>query len=216
MILSILALTVIAVVFVFVRGRQADNSDEADSIQEYFVFASPRAEPAKLALEKIDENWYPGSAIMLLESSFFAKKASTKSRMVELLKKKTGQDFGSDLDHWYAWVWSQEYDPHPRYVEFKKKLYSPIDARFTEYFESTEGALIRLDEVRWGGVPRDGIPPLKDPKMIAAPEASYLADSDVVFGVILNGDARCYPKRILAWHEMFKDTIGGETVCGAY
>ena len=63
---------------------------------------------------------------------------------------------------------------------------------------------------------RDGIPPLKNPKMLSVAEAKYLGDNDVVFGIKLNGDARCYPKRILAWHEMFKDTIGGESVCGVY
>ena len=52
--------------------------------------------------------------------------------------------------------------------------------------------------------------------MLPANDAHYLADTDVVFGIELNGDARAYPKRILAWHEMFKDTIGGESVCGVY
>ncbi|MGI9305345.1 MAG: DUF3179 domain-containing (seleno)protein, partial [Gammaproteobacteria bacterium] len=32
----------------------------------------------------------------------------------------------------------------------------------------------------------------------------------------LNGDARAYPKRILAWHEMFVDKVGGEDVAGVY
>ncbi|MEL6415270.1 MAG: DUF3179 domain-containing (seleno)protein, partial [Pseudomonadota bacterium] len=31
-----------------------------------------------------------------------------------------------------------------------------------------------------------------------------------------NGDARAYPKRILAWHEMFVDTIGGVEIAGVY
>ena len=52
--------------------------------------------------------------------------------------------------------------------------------------------------------------------MITANQANYLADTDIVFGIELNGDARCYPKRILAWHEMFKDTIGGQSVAGVY
>ena len=38
----------------------------------------------------------------------------------------------------------------------------------------------------------------------------------VVFGIAINGDERAYPKRILAWHEMFKDTIGGEHFTGVY
>ena len=46
--------------------------------------------------------------------------------------------------------------------------------------------------------------------MISASEAEYLEDSNVVFGISLNGDARAYPKRILAWHEMFVDKVGGK------
>jgi hypothetical protein len=75
---------------------------------------------------------------------------------------------------------------------------------------------IRLDEVIWGGVVQDGIPPLRNPDMIAAAQATYLADEHVVFGLAVNGDARAYPKRILAWHEMFTDTIGGVPVAGVY
>jgi hypothetical protein len=76
--------------------------------------------------------------------------------------------------------------------------------------------LIRLDEIRWGGVRRDGIPPLKNPAMVAADDARWLHDEDIVFGVAINGDVRAYPKRILAWHEMFKDRIGGLELAGVY
>jgi len=48
--------------------------------------------------------------------------------------------------------------------------------------------------------------------MLQASEAEYLDDDDVVFGIEVNGDARAYPKRILAWHEMFVDTVGGVPV----
>ncbi|MEP1140266.1 MAG: DUF3179 domain-containing (seleno)protein [Balneola sp.] len=75
---------------------------------------------------------------------------------------------------------------------------------------------MRLDEIRWGGVRQDGIPPLRDPKMISAKEADYLGDKDVVFGIEVNGDVRAYPKRILAWHEMFVDEVGGEKLAGVY
>ncbi|HBE68566.1 MAG TPA: hypothetical protein DDW52_10505, partial [Planctomycetaceae bacterium] len=77
-------------------------------------------------------------------------------------------------------------------------------------------ASIRLDEVRWGGVRRDGIPPLKNPETVPADQANYLADSDIVFGVEFGGEARAYPKRILAWHEMVKDVVGGQSINGVY
>jgi hypothetical protein len=134
----------------------------------------------------------------------------------EILEAKTEQNFGPDLDAWHQWIWSQKSEPHPGYAEFKSRLYSRIDPSFAEYFQDADKRTIRLDQIQWGGVKRDGIPPLKNPKMLAASDADYLSDTDVVFGIDLNNDARCYPKRILAWHEMFKDTIGGESVCGVY
>lgn len=52
--------------------------------------------------------------------------------------------------------------------------------------------------------------------MIPADDAAYLDDDNVVFGIEVNGDVRAYPKRILAWHEMFVDTVGGVPVIGVY
>ena len=152
---------------------------------------------------------------MLLEVARFLPR-TPRSKIMSLLESQTGQRFGFDNDKWLQWNWAQKYEPHPNYGEFKSQVYRKIDPRFSEYFVKTEGSKIRLDEIRWGGVARDGIPPLKNPQMTTAAAATYLSDTDVVFGIELNGDTRAYPKRILAWHEMFKDTIGGQSVCGVY
>jgi hypothetical protein len=37
-----------------------------------------------------------------------------------------------------------------------------------------------------------------------------------VFGVSINSDHRAYPLRILDWHEMFNDVVGGKPVTLAY
>ena len=72
-------------------------------------------------------------------------------------------------------------------------------------------------EVMWGGVNIDGIPPLEHPTQIWPDDAAeWILDSDIVVGVELNGDARAYPIRIIAWHEMVNDTIGGVPVSLAY
>ena len=168
------------------------------------------------AAAAIDQEWHPGTAVMLVEILGFARNQHSYRTTMGLLKRKTGQNLGEDLADWYDWIWKQPYVPHPEYAAFKAKMYSRIDKRFAAYFRNAKSPKIRLDEIRWGGVLRDGIPPLKNPKMLPASKATYLADSDVVFGVNLNGDARCYPKRILAWHEMFKDTIGSIPLCGVY
>lgn len=189
---------------------------ESTGAIHYLNLQSRSPEIVDYSLTMIDKDWHPGSTTMLVEISRFIPSSSTLTKMFALLESKTGKKFGPDLDAWNQWIWSQKSEPHPGYPAFKSRLYSRFDPRFVEYFENASNSDIRLDQIQWGGVRRDGIPPLKDPKMLAASEANYLSDSDVVFGIDLNDDARCYPKRILAWHEMFKDTIGGESVCGVY
>ena len=96
-------------------------------------------------------------------------------------------------------------------------MHRAIDSRFAKYFLSRQNqSKIRLDEVRWGGVIQDGIPPLRNPDMINANQARYLEDDHIIFGISINGDTRAYPKRILAWHEMFTDQVGGVPVSGVY
>ncbi len=73
--------------------------------------------------------------------------------------------------------------------------------------------LIPLNEIRGGGPPRDGIPALLNPEMVSAAEANrWLSKNDRVLGVFLNGEARAYPIRILNWHELVNDEIGGEPI----
>ena len=171
---------------------------------------------ALAALQRIEQRWHESSAAMLIEMIHHAPSRSVLFRMVALIEKASGRPFDGDINAWYEWLWSAPRAVHPDYAEFKASLYAPIDARFREYFVGRPKSLIRLDEVRWGGVRRDGIPPLKNPRMIAAREATWLKDDHVVFGVAIDGDVRAYPKRILAWHEMFKDRIGGRELAGVY
>lgn len=132
-----------------------------------------------------------------------------RERLIRFLERRTGQRFGDDLNRWREWMWNQPYDPHPDYALFKGAVYARIDKRMRDFFPPGARALIRLDEIDWGGVRVNGIPPLDHPSHITAREASYLKDSHVVFGITLDGEARAYPKRILAWHEMARDRVGG-------
>ena len=171
---------------------------------------------ALAALARIEQNWHESSAAMLIEMVYRAPSRRVLKRLIEVVEKASGRTFDGDIDVWYQWLWSAPRAVHPDYAEFKALLYAPIDARFDEYFKGRPKSDIRLDEIRWGGVRRDGIPPLKNPKMIAAREAIWLQDDNIVFGVAINGDVRAFPKRILAWHEMFKDRIGGLELAGVY
>jgi hypothetical protein len=55
-----------------------------------------------------------------------------------------------------------------------------------------------------------------------ADDARWLAEDDIVFGLVINGAARAYPRRIMEVREMVNDTLGGRdlgipycTLCGA-
>ena len=171
---------------------------------------------ASVALARMGAQWHESSAAPLIEMVHHVRSRRVLRGVMALIEARTGKAFDGSLDPWYEWLWSAERPVHPELAHFKTLLYAPIDPRFAEYFEGHPKAIIRLDEIRWGGVRRDGIPPLKNPAMVAAGQAPWLDGDDIVFGVAIDGDLRAYPKRILAWHEMFKDRIGGRELAGVY
>lgn len=70
-------------------------------------------------------------------------------------------------------------------------------------------ATVALDEIISGGVPRDGIPALVDPAMIAAADEARLGEREPVMTLEIAGHAaRAYPIRYLTWHEIVNDRIG--------
>ncbi len=167
-------------------------------------------------LSQIDDAWQPSFASMTLDVLSLSRRSAVRNQLIEILENNTGQQFGADMDAWFNWIWNQDEVAHTHYAQFKSLLFGLVDPKFRQYFNDQFERIIRLDEVRWGGVVQDGIPPLRRPKMLPASKANYLDDSDVVFGIQINGDTRAYPKRILAWHEMFVDTVGGVPFAGVY
>jgi len=215
-------LVLVIVCFLFLLGARLDGAwqkAEASDLIDEQVFLSllvPDAANAEKTLGLISDNWKEGYAPPLVEMIYLTRNIEIRPKMFSLLQQKTGSEAIFDLNEIYQKLWSKDYKLPEWYPAFKGRLYSVIDERFTEYFKDTSKSLIRLDEIRWGGVVQNGIPPLRKPEMISVKEASYLEDSNVVFGIGVNGDFRAYPKRILAWHEMFIDEVGGKSLTGAY
>jgi hypothetical protein len=191
-------------------------ADKAPPISVFSTVIGADEPKALAALSQIEKQWHESSAALLIEMVYRAPNRRVLLQIISLLERKTGVAFEGDVNPWYDWLWSSERATHPDYAKFKAQLLSHVDPRFQEYFANRPVSLIRLDEIRWGGVRRDGIPPLKNPKMVSAQEASWLEDDNIIFGVAIDGDVRAYPKRILAWHEMFKDRIGGKELAGVY
>lgn len=136
-----------------------------------------------------------------------------------VLQALTGQDLRTWRDAMHYQEANPQITPHPSYYDLKLWYWSGIDRDFLTFFETPinpQDLRIRFEEITWGGALADGIPSLDAPKMIDADKADYLLNTDLVFGVEINGDIRAYPLRIMGWHEMFNDVIGGVPVALAY
>ncbi|MEM6798024.1 MAG: DUF3179 domain-containing protein [Planctomycetota bacterium] len=72
------------------------------------------------------------------------------------------------------------------------------------------------EKVRGGGPPKDGIPSLTSPEFVAAGDAAFMKDEDLVIGVALGDQAKAYPLKILDHHEAVNDTVGGKAVAVTY
>ena len=75
-----------------------------------------------------------------------------------------------------------------------------------------DNAIVPKAEILSGGPPKDGIPAILQPKFVSPAEVDFLRDSDAVIGVEIAGNARAYPIRILNWHEVVNDTVGGQSI----
>ena len=70
-------------------------------------------------------------------------------------------------------------------------------------------ASIDLGEIMSGGPSKDGIPPIDNPQFVSVGEETDLVDTEPLISVTINGESRGYPLRILMWHEIVNDEVGG-------
>ena len=81
---------------------------------------------------------------------------------------------------------------------------------------------VPLREIRSGGPPKDGIPSIDMPRFeqlsdgAAAGWAAGIGNEEPVISLAIGGDARAYPLRILIWHEIANDIVGGTPVTITY
>ena len=133
------------------------------------------------------------------------------------LRSLSAQSFGRrDWFGWVEWYGGTDLHPPPGFTGWKGHLLSAIDPGFAEFLRDGLPTRIRVEEIQWGGVRVDGIPALDNAAMVSAAEADYLEPGEAVFGLRINSDARAYPLRIMDWHEMANDVVGGVPVSLAY
>ncbi|MEQ9447473.1 MAG: DUF3179 domain-containing (seleno)protein, partial [Rhodospirillaceae bacterium] len=75
---------------------------------------------------------------------------------------------------------------------------------------------VDLESIRSGGPPKDGIPPIHNPKFEPAHTITNLGAREPVILLQIEGQTRIYPLRVLIWHEIVNDVIEGKPVAVTY
>ena len=86
---------------------------------------------------------------------------------------------------WKAWTeWQEEHTeirPYRGFISFKADILAGIDPNFRDFLYRGVRHEIRVEEIVWGGVKKDGIPALVNARQIPAAEATYLTDREFGF-----------------------------------
>lgn len=193
------------------------------------------------AIERLGTSGDVRVAWLLVDLLRFIQVGAVHEALLEATYRLTGIEPGADpvaglnpwqsfTDHLIAW----DLPAHPEYVDYKGELFLIVEPEWQPFFEDPDSAVDwRLTS--WGGVridsrplgdqlpcPRGCIPALDDPSVTDAAGGSWYPDDRIVFGVVVNGEARAYPKHQMEVHEMVNDTLGGRrlgipycTLCGS-
>ncbi len=186
-----------------------------------------------IALNEIAESKDPRVAWIIADLMRFIADRELHRDLAVAASQLLGKDlqaadyWGAVTDHLIAW----DIPAPPDYLEAKRAIFTNVVPGWDDIF--VEGD-IDWRMVSWGGVLIDDraydttdevcncIPAADNPEVSSAEEATWLKDEDVVFGIVVNGEARAYPRRIMEVREMVNDTLGGRhlgipycTLCGA-
>jgi len=201
------------------------------------VFATLQSSVDIEALTRIGDSADARVAWLLSDLLRFFQRGEVADTSIASFERLTGAAitntfaWGQVTDFLIAW----DLPAPPGYVDWKRIPFQIIEPAWEPFFGDADAAIDwRL--LSWGGVLIDDrpidqmllpcaggcIPALDDPQVTDAAGGSWLDDDRLVFGVVLNGEARAYPKHMMEVHEMVNDTPGGRrigipycTLCGS-
>jgi len=215
-------------------GGLSDTVKTAISIAfEESVTQSTWTRDQELALAEIVDSKDPRLVWIIADLMRFAPGAQLTSvlsdaaaALLEITPPRRNQ-WGVITDHLIAW----DIPAPPDYLPVKRTIFTSLVPGWSEIFQP---GTIDWRLVSWGGVMIDDrafgttdercncIPAADNPTVTSASEATWLKDSDTVFGIEVNGEHRAYPRQIMEVREMVNDTLGGRdlgipycTLCGA-
>ncbi|MFT7476026.1 MAG: hypothetical protein ACI81L_002972 [Verrucomicrobiales bacterium] len=176
----------------------------------------------------------PRVAWILMDMFRFSRDGEQVDRLLDGASRLLGKRFilrsagGDVINHLIAW----DIPAPPGYLDVKRAIYSTVLPAWEPFFDPEGDVDWRY--LSWGGVAIDSrpfdttddpcncIPAADNPDVQSVSEATWLADDDVIFGVVINGEARAYPRQIMEVREMVNDTLGDRdfampycTLCGS-
>lgn len=91
-------------------------------------------------------------------------------------------------------------------------------ARWAYEWPQTDFEIHSIDygDVLSGGPPKDGIPSIDEPIFKSVAEIGDIGPMEPVITLTVGEETKAYPLRVLTWHEIVNDTIGGVPVAVTY
>ena len=176
------------------------------------------------ALQQVEASQDPRVAWIMSDLLRITNPGELRDRVITAAERLTGRvidqsnPWGDLVDHLIAW----DTPAPPNYLNYKRSIYILVGPSWEPLFADESAVDWRL--VSWGGVGIDNrpynttddecscIPAADNPPFAQAADTTWLDDDDVVFGVVINGEARAYPRQIMEVREMVNDTLGGRTI----
>ncbi|MEQ8701626.1 MAG: hypothetical protein RLT05_34325, partial [Bauldia litoralis] len=107
----------------------------------------------------------PSSAAALILAMRFVR----DDRFPDVLRDITGETAPQSWSDWMLWQEAHpEIEPFEGFDLLHAWAHSQIDANFQLFLGAGKKHEIRIEEIVWGGVIKDGIPALNHPRLIAA------------------------------------------------
>lgn len=171
-------------------------------------------------IRQMAELGHPGLVAPLVEIARISFEPSTSEPIGDALLQLTGEDQGGGFESQSAWIkWlldHPEFEPVAGFDQWKGEFYASIARGLDSFLYADVPARIPVWAVQWGGVAKDGIRALDNPLFVDPDHATYLDPAERVFGIVVDGEARAYPERIMRVHELSNDVVGGRPVVLVY
>jgi hypothetical protein len=201
------------------------------------VFGDLRSAVDVEAIERVGESGDARVAWLLADILRFFPQGPVADAAAAAFEHLTGTEitdrvaWGQVTDRLIAW----DLPAPPGYLGWKRSLFELVEPGWAPFFADAD-ADIDWRWLSWGGVliddrpldqvhlacPEGCIPALDDPAVTDAAGGDWYEDDRIVFGVVVNGEARAFPKHMMELHEMVNDTVGGRrigmpycTLCGS-